>query len=141
MAEDEIKNQPSLFPEKDIERIGEAVKEIQQRPEFQKSTPQEIIKESLKSFTPPPAPPPQTPPAQAGPPEENGIPFLPDYMKSEPAEKQKELERLLTVAINQGFFAGIKEAQKDGEFLLDAFHDSLADKVYPELKRRGFFME
>ena len=58
-------------------------------------------------------------------------------MKGEPAETKLAVEELLELSLHKGIEQGLKEARKAGPFMLDAFHDALIDKLYPELQKRG----
>lgn len=62
---------------------------------------------------------------------------LPDYLKSEPAKIKLDVEKLLDMAWHKGIRHAAKEAAIQGPLVLDAFHDALTDKLYPELKKRG----
>ncbi len=62
---------------------------------------------------------------------------LPGYMQSEPADVRLKVEKLLDLAWHKGIQHAAKEAAISGPLVLDAFHDALIDKLYPELKKRG----
>ncbi len=58
---------------------------------------------------------------------------------SEDARKELEakLQILVSIAFERGLVEAIKEARKANEpYLLDAFHDTLVDRLYDELVRR-----
>lgn len=63
--------------------------------------------------------------------------ILPDYLIAEPAQIKNEVERLIDTAFSEGIEKSVKEARKQGPFILDAFHDALTAKLYEELKKRG----
>ena len=63
--------------------------------------------------------------------------MLPSYLQKAPDEVKLAVERLLDMAWHKGIAAAIKEAAKEGPLFLDAFHDTLTDKLYDEFKRRG----
>ena len=73
-------------------------------------------------------------PAQPGEPSSGP---LPQYAESAPAETKLEVEYLLDVAFHQGIVKATSEAMKSNPFVLDAFHDALVGKLYPELQKRG----
>ncbi len=62
---------------------------------------------------------------------------LPDYAANAPAETKLEIEHLLETAFREGIMAANTKAARSSPFVLDAFHDALAGKLYPELKKRG----
>ena len=77
-------------------------------------------------------------PAQAMPaaaPDEN---FMPSYIAdgSDPGAKEA-IEKLLGIAATGDIVGAVRMAKKYPPFLEDAFHDALADKLIPELKKRG----
>lgn len=58
---------------------------------------------------------------------------------SEDARKELEakLQKLIDVAFERGLVDAIKEARAANDpYLLDAFHDTLVDRLYEELIRR-----
>jgi hypothetical protein len=96
---------------------------------------QEILKQSIKAMAP--APTDSTGSPQAG----SGASVfqnpLPDYAANAPAETKLEIEHLLEMAFREGIMKANAEASRSNPFVIDAFHDSLAGKLYPELKKRG----
>jgi len=62
--------------------------------------------------------------------------ILPDYLKDSPEEVKLQVEELVDLVFRQGIMKAVKEAQKAGGFILDAFHDALTDKLHEELKKR-----
>ena len=62
---------------------------------------------------------------------------LPDYAQSSGAKTKLEIEYFLDMAFHHGLDKAVSEARKSSPFVLDAFHDALAGKLYPELKKRG----
>lgn len=118
--------------ERDIARLSEEIGRRRESPEMKQAEGRELLRQSLKAFTPPPVAP--LPPAKE---EEEGMEVLPSYMKEDPAEMKLRVEQLLELSLHQGIKRGLKEARKAGPYILDAFHDALVDKLYPELKKRG----
>lgn len=113
--------------EKDIERLSKEVLERKTRPEHAETSEREIVKsvigEQIKA-QPSPAP------AQIQ------SPILPKYMQQESPEAQLQVEQLIDLAFHKGVDEAVKEAKKQGPFILDALHDSLTSKLYEELKSR-----
>jgi len=62
---------------------------------------------------------------------------LPNYLKTAPDKVKLAVEQLLDMAWHKGIARATREAAKEGPLFLDAFHDSLTDKLYDEFKRRG----
>ncbi|OGZ02059.1 MAG: hypothetical protein A3G64_02695 [Candidatus Liptonbacteria bacterium RIFCSPLOWO2_12_FULL_60_15] len=120
--------------ERDIARLSEQIGKHRESPELKGAESKELIRESLRSLAPQPATPavPQPPS-----PEDDGSALLPSYMQDEPAATKLMVEELLELSLHTGITQGLKEARKAGPYILDAFHDALVDKLYPELKKRG----
>lgn len=114
--------------EADIKRLAEEIQKNRERPESRDLGGKEVLKQALGSLAPPSPASPPTPPA-AGP--------LPDYAAGQPAEVRLEIEYLLDVAFHKGIEKAEAEARRSPPFVLDAFRDALAGKLYPELQRRG----
>jgi hypothetical protein len=65
-----------------------------------------------------------------------GSQILPNYLKDSPVEIKLQVEKLIDLVFHHGIIKVAKEAQKNGGFVLDAFHDALTDKLHEELKKR-----
>lgn len=113
--------------EKDIERLSKEVTERRSRPEHAQTPEREIVKSVIgEQMQKQPAPEPTT--AQSA--------VLPKYLQQEPPEIQLQVEQLIDLALHKGIDEAVKEAKKQGPFMLDALHDSLTSKLYEELKAR-----
>lgn len=112
--------------ERDIARLSEEIGKRRESPELKG---RELVRESLRSFTPPPPAGPAKPAPQQS--------VLPSYMQGEPPETKLQVEELLELSLHKGITQGLKEARKAGPYVLDAYHDALVDKLYPELQKRG----
>lgn len=124
--------------EKDIARLSEEVKNVQNRPEFQTAPAREVIKESMKIFAGNASSSGQQQRVATGAPtNDDDDPLLPGYMKTETAETKLQVEHLLDLSLRGGFSQAFDEAKKHGGFMVDALHDALVDKVLPELEQRG----
>lgn len=62
---------------------------------------------------------------------------LPAYVSGASPETKLEIEYLLELAFHRGIKKANSEAKKSSPFVMDAFHDALAGKLYDELKKRG----
>lgn len=123
--------------EADMKRLAEQVKSERERPAGETRTEHELVKEAIRSF-----------PNLQGNQNKIVVPVsavasdsaqspLPDYAKDAPAEVKLEIEYLCDVALRKGIAAAMSESEKSPYFVQDAFHDSLAGKLYPELQKRG----
>src|SRR5512135_906480 len=118
--------------EADLKTLAQEVSKQRETPEGKSLGEKELLKEAIKAMPVPsvsvPVP---TPPRNAA-----SSP-LPAYAQNAPAEVKLEIEYLLDVAFHHGIAKASAEAQKSPAFVLDAFHDALAGKLYPEMQKRG----
>lgn len=128
MAEETIQGFEHVL-ETDMKRLAAEVQKHRESPEMRTAGGREIIKKSLQSFTPASPLPPTVQPASGSP--------LPNYASDAPAEAKLEIEYLLDMALHHGIEKANAHAQKSNLFVMDAFHDALVTKLYPELKKRG----
>jgi len=118
--------------EADIKVLAEEIKRHGETPEGGNLAGKELLKQVIQSL------PTAAPQDQAvSPPPSSAKGSLPDYAQSASAEVKLEIEYLLDVAFHHGIAKANAEAKQSPPFVLDAFHDALAGKLYPELKRRG----
>lgn len=66
-----------------------------------------------------------------------GANFLPHYLEMSPSAVKLEVEQLIDKTWHKGVKNILSEARKSGALILDAFHDSLVDRFYAELEKRG----
>ncbi|HEX4103904.1 MAG TPA: hypothetical protein VHZ04_00265 [Candidatus Paceibacterota bacterium] len=135
---DQISSYESAL-EADIERLAAQIRIGHELPEMRTMGGQEIVKEALRAF-------PQldkniasqsAPGAPASAPRSASDGPLPAYAQNAPTEVKLEIEYLLDTAFRQGIGKALAESKKSPYFVQDAFHDALAGKLYPELKKRG----
>lgn len=119
--------------EKDIAHLEQELRSGSQ-PRAAESLPgKEAVKQSLKAMTgTTPAVPSSAPAASS---DEDAL--LPNYVKAAPAEVKLQVEQLLETAVQKGIVAAAEEAKNGDPYVLDAFHDALVEKLYPELQKRG----
>ena len=129
MAEELTPEFTDALLEADMRQLAEEVLKAREHPENKNLTEREILKQSLKAFTPAPAAPAQPAPSAKSP--------LPLDVQNAPPEVKLEIEYLLDMAFHQGLEKANKAAFGTSPFVLDAFHDVLAGKLYPELQKRG----
>lgn len=123
--------------EKDLERVtAEMARRREHTPEL---PPREAFKQSLAAAVPPPLPadvPAETSvKAEASTKDDDAR--LPSYLSGESPEVKAEVTRLVTLAFQEGLAPAVAAAAKKSPFMLDALHDALADKLLPELEKRG----
>ena len=132
MSEENFNNLEHEALEKDIKYLVEEVQKHRESPEGGNLNEIELLRKAVESF-----------PAEAGegnsqvPPTSSDSGPLPDYARSASDETKLEIEHLLDMAFHEGIAKAQKEAKKSSPFILDAFHDALAGKLYPEMQKRG----
>ncbi len=120
-----------LLPETDEKLLTEAAKAHAETPEGKELKGEELMKKAIQTV------------AQIGGGDDTGVKVSPaqdplaDYAKSAPPDVQAKVESLLQVAAKEGLSKAVSKAAKDSPYVLDAFHDSLAAKLYPYLKEKG----
>ena len=123
--------------EQDIQRLGREIKERNASPEYQQMTEKERVKETIRPLVTQAgsqaASSPQPEDTDSKSVEET---VLPGYLKDSPSEIKILVERLIDSVFHEGVEKAVKDASRAGPFILDAFHDALADKLYEELKKR-----
>ena len=115
--------------EADLKRLTIEIRKQEKLPENRNLSGEALLKKSLAAIAPPPE---EAEPKSA--PQKSP---LPDYAQTSGAKTKLEIEYFLDMAFDQGLDKAVREARKSSPFVLDAFHDALAGKFYPELKKRG----
>lgn len=62
---------------------------------------------------------------------------LPSYAANAPEKVKKEVVTLINYTFKKGLLEGVREAKKKDPFILDMYHDALAEKLHEEMKRKG----
>ena len=120
--------------EQDIKRLSEAVTEKKNLPEYKTTAYRELIKQTIQplvkkvDYTAAAAPSPQTDDSHGS--------VLPAYLEEASPEVKLQVEKLIDSVFHEGLSKAVAKAESAGSFILDAFHDALADKLYDELKKR-----
>ena len=118
--------------ERDIEQLAQEVGRLPERaPEAAKAAVREALRQRIQT----------TPSATAAEPPggaQNQTSVLPSYMQDAPPGEKLIVERLIDLAWHKGIMAAIHEARSRNPLIMDAFHDALTDRVYDELKKRGY---
>ena len=119
--------------EADIKMLAREIRRYRELPETKGLNEKGLLKQAVRAM------PPTANHPQAGEPSgsRSSASPLPDYAQNSPPEVKLEIEYLLDLAFHQGIAKANAEAGKSPPFVLDAFHDALAGKLYPELQRRG----
>lgn len=122
-------NIEKILPEADVARVAEAAKMHAESAEGMEMKGEELMKKAVQTV----AQISDESPATLSPAQDP----LAAYAKTAPAEVQAKVESLLQVAARDGLSKAVAQASKDSPYVLDAFHDSLASKLYPYLKEKG----
>ena len=130
MAEDVEKSFEQLTIESDMERLATQVKLQKESPENSSVDDQAILKMAIQSATGQTAIKPATTTHAAS-------PYLPNYIENASAETKLEIEYLVDLALRKGIDKAAEEASRSNPFVMDAFHDALTGKLYPEFQKRG----
>lgn len=62
---------------------------------------------------------------------------LPSYAEGTSPEIQNKVEELITHTLDKGLSAGISEVAGLDPFIIDMYHDALAEHVVQQMKERG----
>ncbi|MEK7195187.1 MAG: hypothetical protein AAB655_00660 [Patescibacteria group bacterium] len=132
MPEENFNNLEHEALEKDMKYLAGEVQKHRESPEGGNLNEMGLLRKAVESF-----------PVEAGegndqvPPTSSDSGPLPDYAHSASDETKLEIEYLLDMAFHKGIAKAQKEAKKSSPFILDAFHDALAGRLYPEMQKRG----
>lgn len=127
--------------EKDIDSLSKEINKVQESKDSKISSEKEVVKKTFKNISP------ESKNYQSNQSskkkkenrKKNKESFLPDYMEKDDVDPNKklEVEKLMDLVIHKGILKALKESKKHSPFIQDAFHDALADKLLPELKKRN----
>lgn len=115
--------------EDDMKQLAKEIGRHRESPETGHLRDEALLKRSVQSFT-------TASNGPIAPPTDLQNP-LPQYITESDPEVKIEVEYLLDVAFHQGILKADREARKTNPFVLDAFHDALVKKLYPNLKDQG----
>ena len=119
------------FLEADAQKIAEIANAHAETAEGKELGGEQLTRKAVEIAVPVPAPATQSPADDA-----TAQP-LTKYTDSESPEIKAKIEDLLQTAATAGIETAVKEASNASPFVLDAFHDALAGKLYPYLKEKG----
>ena len=122
------------FKEEDINRVAQ---EIERQNLNAAETPRETVREAVRSAYPtaPNTSSPST--GETTPPASSAEKNLPDYLVNAPVDVKTAVERFISRAEHDGIAKAISAASAAGPFMLDALHDAIVDKLYPEVVNKG----
>jgi hypothetical protein len=118
--------------EADMDRLAGEILKHKENPELQGAGDREIVRQALLSISNTQTPAPQS----SAEPNASASPYLPAYAQSAPPATKLEIEYLVDLALREGIRKASDTARKSNPFIMDAFHDALTGKLYPELQRR-----
>ena len=116
------------LPSPDIQKLGEHLEQKSALEKVEEHT-IETVKQSIQAVSQTSAP--------VGQSTEGGVDVLPEYTKNYTEEDKQKIENLLQVAASKGLDAANSNAEGQPPYILDAFHDALAEKLLPYLKQQG----
>ncbi len=114
--------------EADMDRLAGEIMKHKENPEMAGAGDRELVRQAIRSIGPLPAAP-QASEAQTS-------PYLPAYVANAAPATKLEIEYLVDIAFKEGIAKANTAALKSNPFVLDAFHDVLAGKLYSELQKR-----
>ena len=118
--------------EANIQYLAGSIRLKRRSPEMKDASGIELTKYSLQSRTAPQA----AQKAKDDAAQAKNDPLI-KYTEGATAETKLEVEYLVDLAFHKGIKKAVAEARHSSPFVLDAFHDALVGKFYPELKKRG----
>lgn len=112
--------------EADIERLSKEIAEKKNRLEYKNFSEKELVKKSLEpSF--------QKQPVNS----QSAGSNLQQADYHIPPEAKIRVEELVNSLFKDGIESVVKRARRASPFILDAFHDTLTDKLFEEMKKRN----
>lgn len=132
MPEENISESPKIEGaalEADMDRLAGEIMKHKEILDSEKTDHKEILKQAINAIGPAATPAPL-------PADDQSSPYLPGYAAGSSPEVKLEIEYLVDLALREGIAKANAAARQSNPFILDAFHDALAGKLYPELQRR-----
>jgi len=62
---------------------------------------------------------------------------LPEYATNAPAEAKTRTQKLIETTLEKGLHEGISDASHEDPFIIDMYHDALAEHIVEQLKEKG----
>lgn len=119
--------------EADMDRLAGEIMRHKEVLEHEPTDHKELLKQAIRAIAPHDG---GSAPASGTQPQTDS-PYVPAYAAGAAPEVKLEIEYLVDLALREGIGKANAAARKSNPFILDAFHDALAGKLYPELQRRN----
>ncbi len=119
--------------EADIEKLSKEIIEKRNLLEHKELSERELVKQALHPIIKQPV---NRQSSVNGQGPTAGSQVLPDYLKDSSPEIKLQVEKFVHLVFHQGIEKTAAQASQSGDFILDAFHDALTDKLYEELRKR-----
>ena len=135
--------------EQDIQRVGAKVEQIKEGLESERFEKKEAVKQSVRKLADEDiqketeeissAKASEDEPSFAKASEDEKERYFPDYVEEKDVDEQTKqiIEALLQLTVDKGILTALRQSKKCSPFIQDVFHDALADKLIPELEKRG----
>ncbi|KKS82253.1 MAG: hypothetical protein UV58_C0011G0007 [Candidatus Wolfebacteria bacterium GW2011_GWC1_43_10] len=117
------------------EQIAQEYKERKSSPEFEQLSSKEIISRIIKEKAGQPQQQLSSAALRTGQTDKSAG-NLAAYAASADVNSKTKVERLIKLTLEKGLASGVNFAQKEDPYILDLYHDSLADKMLEEMKSR-----
>ena len=135
--------------EQDLQRVGAKVEQIKEGLESERFEKKEAVKQSVRKLADEDiqketekissAKVSEDEPSFAKASEDEKERYFPDYVEEKDVDEQTKqiIEALLQLTVDKGILTALRQSKKYSPFIQDVFHDALADKLIPELEKRG----
>ena len=135
--------------EQDLQRVGAKVKQIKEGLESERFEKKEVVKQSVRKLADEDiqketekissVKASEDEPSFAKASEDEKERYFPDYVEEKDVDEQTKqiIEALLQLTVDKGILTALRQSKKYSPFIQDVFHDALADKLTPELEKRG----
>ena len=125
--------------EQDLQRVGAKVEQIKEGLESEKFEKKEVVKQSVRKLADEDIQKETEKISSAKVSEDEKERYFPDYVEEKDVDEQTKqiIEALLQLTVDKGILTALRQSKKYSPFIQDVFHDALADKLIPELEKRG----
>ncbi len=128
---------PINYEELAKEVIKQQQKSPEQIPQSHKEAVVSILKEKMSAQQPVVPQPTYQQPKPLQPNIVSTDPDLPTYAASAPEESKQEVRNLIEFTLSKGLSQGIAQAAKSDPFVIDMYHDALAEHIVTQMKEKG----
>jgi len=125
--------------EQDLQRVGAKVEQIKEGLESERFEKKEAVKQSVRKLADEDIQKETEEISSAKASEDEKERYFPDYVEEKDVDEQTKqiIEALLQLTVDKGILTALRQSKKCSPFIQDVFHDALADKLIPELEKRG----